>query len=470
MRITEYMYAGANGEFIEFTNVGNAPVDLAGWSFSDSAEAPGAVDLGAYGTVQAGESVILTETEANAFRTAWNLCEGVKVIGGNTVNLGRADEINIYDASTTLIDRLTYNDQALGGPRTQNASAWVSAAGLGANNVLDWTLSSVGDGEGSFASSGADIGSPGKSSRATVAFDPCIGTPDAPTITVDPAATSMFLDLAANTTGTASGVIGDPTDPAATQGIGFTFALPGGGDPSTLTIVADSSNLDVVDVGGLDLTGSGATRQLRIAPHGIGYATITISATDSASNTGTYVINYAASEAPALPDATRYLTGASDASATEAVDDDTMFVADDETNTLRLYRRNESGLPLNGFDFSAELNLTDPDNPDRSRRQRRRRDTELRRPLRLAARGSRRVGPKRWSRPRRELPRLRREQRRGRRFEDAGRLQYRRPCDGAGQQHGVFRIPRAAAADQRSASGRDRAGAEFCGSRCRCGA
>ncbi|HKE48166.1 MAG TPA: DUF3616 domain-containing protein, partial [Rhodanobacteraceae bacterium] len=364
MRITEYMYSGANGEFIEFTNVGNAPLDLTGWSFSDSAELPGAVDLGAYGTVAAGESVILTETAEADFRTAWNLCDGIKLIGGNTTNLGRADEINVYDATATLIDRLTYDDQTLGGPRTQNRSAWVSADGLGQNNVLDWTLSAVGDGEGSVASTGADVGSPGKSMRATVAFDPCVGTPDAPTVTVDPAATSLFLDLAPTGSGVASGVIGDVTDPAATEGIGFTFALPGGGDPSTLTITADSDDTDVVDASGLVLTGSGATRRLQIVPHGVGYASIVISGTDAADNKGTYIIDYAASAAPALPEATHYHTGASDASATVAVDDEYMFVADDETNVLRLYRRDQSGLPVNGFDFSADLDLTDPDNPE----------------------------------------------------------------------------------------------------------
>ena len=364
MRITEYMYSGTNGEFIEFTNVGNAALDLTGWSFSDSAEVPGAVDLSTYGTVQAGESVILTESAASDFKTAWNLCDGIKIIGGNTANLGRADEINLYDATSTLIDRLTYNDQTLGGPRTQNKSAWVSADGLGANNVLDWTLSAVGDSEASYASTGADIGSPGKSTRATVVYDPCVGTPDAPTVSIDTATTSLFLDLVPTSPGTASGVIGDPTDPAATEGIGFDFALPGGGDPSTLTIVATSSNPDVVDDSGLSLSGSGATRQLTIVPHGVGYATITISATDTENNTGTYVIDYAASAAPALEDATRFHTGASDASATEAVDDQYMFVADDETNVLRLYRRDQSGLPVNGFDFSSALNLTDPDNPE----------------------------------------------------------------------------------------------------------
>ena len=35
MRITEYMYSGVGGEFVEFTNVGSSPVNMTGWSFSD---------------------------------------------------------------------------------------------------------------------------------------------------------------------------------------------------------------------------------------------------------------------------------------------------------------------------------------------------------------------------------------------------------------------------------------------------
>ncbi|MET0225611.1 MAG: DUF3616 domain-containing protein [Dokdonella sp.] len=365
MRITEYMYGGANGEFVEFTNVGNASIDLTGWSFDDSSRTPGSQDLSAYGPVAAGESVIFTETAADLFRTDWNLCSGIKVIGGNTNNLGRDDEINLYDAGGRPIDRLTYGDDtALGGVRTNNVSGWVDAAGLGNNIAADWTLALVGDSEGSYASSGGDIASPGRSMRATVAFDPCVGVPGAPTITVDTAATSFYLDLAATTTGAASGVIDDPTDPAATTGIGFDFALPGGGDASTLTIAVASSNPDVVDASGLVLSGTGATRQLTITPHGVGYAAITLSATDASNNTGTYVINYAASAAAPQPATTRFHTGASDASATVAVDADTMLVADDETNILRLYDRHHSGLPLAGFDFSAQLNLTDPDNPE----------------------------------------------------------------------------------------------------------
>ena len=365
MRITEFMYSGANGEFVEFTNVGNAPLDLSGWSFDDDSRTAGTIPLGAFGTVKAGESVILTDATEAAFRSAWNLCSGIHVIGGNSAGLGRADEINLYNNSAVLIDRLTYNDQiANGGPRTQNISAWVSSAALGANMPSAWTLSLVGDNEGSVASLGADVASPGRSQRATIAYDPCVGSPGAPVVSVDIAATSLYLDLAGIGSGAVSGVIGDPTDPAATTGIGFTFYLPGGGDASALNISATSSNSSVVDATGLLLTGTGASRQLQIVPHGVGYSTITLSASDGVGNTGTYLISYAASAAALSPAATLFHTGASDASATVALDADSMIVADDETNVLRVYARNVSGLPLNGFDFSGQLALPDAANPE----------------------------------------------------------------------------------------------------------
>ncbi|WP_428303574.1 lamin tail domain-containing protein [Lacipirellula sp.] len=163
IQITEWMYAGANGEFIEFTNTGATPVDLTGWSYTDSARTPGQVSLAALGTVAAGESFIVTEAAAPTFRTAWNLPLSVKVFGDNVVNLGRADEVNIYNG-TTLVDRLTYDDQGIAGSiRTQNKSGIPSSlAALGANNVLQWQLAANGDSFGSVASVGGDLGNPGR--------------------------------------------------------------------------------------------------------------------------------------------------------------------------------------------------------------------------------------------------------------------------------------------------------------------
>lgn len=164
IRITEWMYQGANGEFVEFTNLGATPVDVTGWSYSDSARAASSVPLGVLGTIAAGESFILTESPAASFRTAWGLSDSVKVLGDNTVqNLGRGDEINIYDASSALVDRLTYGDVAIPGSiRTQNQSGIPSSpAALGANNVMLWQLAANGDSFGSRSSAQGDQGSPG---------------------------------------------------------------------------------------------------------------------------------------------------------------------------------------------------------------------------------------------------------------------------------------------------------------------
>lgn len=163
VRITEWMYQGAAGEFIEFTNTGATPVDLTGWSYSDSARAPGSISLGELGTIAAGESFILAEPTAAAFRSAWNLSASLKIKGENAQNLGRGDEINIYDAANALVDRLTYGDQVFTGSiRTQNRSGVPSSpAALGANNVMSWQLATAGDAFGSWTSPQGDQGSPG---------------------------------------------------------------------------------------------------------------------------------------------------------------------------------------------------------------------------------------------------------------------------------------------------------------------
>jgi len=169
MAVTEYLYAGSGssgGEFVEFTNIGFRPVSMVGWSFDDSNRVPGTVDLSAFGIVQPGRSVVLTEDAADTFRAAWNLPHDTRIIGnlGNPIghNLGRNDEINLYDASQRLVDRLTYGDQSFPGSiRTNGVSGWVQPHGLKANAPLAWVRSQRGDLQGSWASSTGDLGSPG---------------------------------------------------------------------------------------------------------------------------------------------------------------------------------------------------------------------------------------------------------------------------------------------------------------------
>jgi predicted extracellular nuclease len=162
IQITEWMYSGYGPEFIEFTNVGPTPIDLTGWSYDDDSRIPGTVSLSAYGVVAPGESVILTEGTETVFRTQWGLAPTVKIIGNNTANIGRADEINIFDATNSLVDRLAYNDQAGQGPRTQYKSCNIPASGYGFQVAQSsWVLASVGDAYGSWMSTTGDIGSPG---------------------------------------------------------------------------------------------------------------------------------------------------------------------------------------------------------------------------------------------------------------------------------------------------------------------
>jgi predicted extracellular nuclease len=166
--ISEWMYnplGATNSEYVEITNRGPGTVDLTGWSFDDSSRTPGALSLSSLGTLAVGQSALITETTDAAFRTEWGLSAVTKVLGGSTQNLGRSDEINIYDAANALVDRLTYDDQGTGdvmGPRTQGVSGNPSTlAALGANKASQWVLSVVGDAYESKASVSGDIGSPG---------------------------------------------------------------------------------------------------------------------------------------------------------------------------------------------------------------------------------------------------------------------------------------------------------------------
>ena len=171
--ITEWMYNGngETGEYIEFTNLGNSAVDFSGWSFDDDSRDAGTVSLSAFGLVNPGESVILTEASVSEFRSVWNLSSAVAVVGNNGTNLGRADEINLYDQAGNLVDRLTYGDNEIDGSiRAQNISGNpLSLDVLGANDALGWIFAAVGDEYGSYVDlNNVDVGNPGTFALAPV--------------------------------------------------------------------------------------------------------------------------------------------------------------------------------------------------------------------------------------------------------------------------------------------------------------
>jgi len=183
IRITEFMYQGysgvgaqRDGEFVEFTNLGTEPIDMTGWYFDDENafdpqpfHTPEPFDLSGFGVVVPGESVILTAETPTGFRSAWGLSGNVKVVGylgtswGN--NLGRNDEINLFDMHGNLVDQLRYGDSVYrpGSIRTQWASGNPSSLEVvGTNEASHWQLSYVGDDFGSWMSVNGEVGNPGK--------------------------------------------------------------------------------------------------------------------------------------------------------------------------------------------------------------------------------------------------------------------------------------------------------------------
>ena len=159
--ITEWMYSGNFAEYVEFTNTSNAPVDMTGWSYDDDSRLPGTFDLSGAGTLQPGESFVIAEESAADFIAVWGL-SGVTVLGEYTNNLGRNDEINLFDNGSNLIDRLTYGDENFPGSiRAQNFSGNPLPGYEGANDVIGWVLSFDGDTYGSWTSSWGDVGNPG---------------------------------------------------------------------------------------------------------------------------------------------------------------------------------------------------------------------------------------------------------------------------------------------------------------------
>ncbi len=337
IRITEWMYDGAGGEWVELTNVGGAPVDMAGWAYDDDSASPAAgFDLSGFGVVEAGESVVFTESDATSFRTTWDLCAGVAVLGGYTNNLGRGDQINIFDGADVLVDRLTYADNgAAGGPRTSGRSAWVSAEGLGADDATLWTLSTAGDAEGSVTSTGGAVGSPGRSTRAQVEHESCTAGPGA----------GLAVDRPI-----VVGSVGDPTNPMATLTITPSSPAVAAED---VTVTAASSAQGVLPTAGIAVAGVGAERTVSFDPAGRGTATVTFTAEEPGGGTSTTSVAYAASNQAPDP-VGRYLHGISDASSVLEVGDGHALVANDETNTIFLFDLEAgTGAPVKTWSYGA---------------------------------------------------------------------------------------------------------------------
>lgn len=166
VRITEFMYQGANSgnrEFFELTNISSSAVDITGWSYNDDNSNNPVVFGSSFGLLGANESIILTEMTANAFRTYWGLDAAVRIfsIGGNS-NLGSADTINIYNSAlqnaATLVDTVSYSGTTRGITRNRPVDV------VGLVNNAQFVNSALGDAYGSVLAptAPADLGNPGR--------------------------------------------------------------------------------------------------------------------------------------------------------------------------------------------------------------------------------------------------------------------------------------------------------------------
>ncbi|MYU50491.1 hypothetical protein GTY53_00255 [Streptomyces sp. SID7805] len=132
-----------------------------------------------------------------------------------------------------------------------------------------------------------------------------------------------------------------------------------GTDASKLKVTAASSSKPgVAGTGDVTVSGSGTTRRVTVAAHGVGYTDLKLKVTGSGGKTATRTLHYAASAKVQHTAGTRYFTGSSDASAAVDAGDGYVIVADDESNVLRLYDRNASGGPVKTWDFSSELGVS----------------------------------------------------------------------------------------------------------------
>lgn len=156
-----------------------------------------------------------------------------------------------------------------------------------------------------------------------------------------------------------SGVIGDPTDHSATVGIPVTIVDPAFA-LAELEVTATSTNPAVVPHTGLAIEPLDATRiALRVAPSGVGYATLTITARNPLGETGSATVAFAASQ-PILPvGATTWPIGGADASALETLGPNHVLAAIDEDQVLRIWPIDRSGPPVRAFDLTPFLGLTD---------------------------------------------------------------------------------------------------------------
>jgi hypothetical protein len=176
----------------------------------------------------------------------------------------------------------------------------------------------------------------------------------APTLTFNTTA-SKFVSLS-STSAKVSCVRNNATDPFIVSGLDINVTDD---NVDALTFTMTSSKTSVVPNANFTITGTGTARKFRINPTGVGYTTLTLKVTDAQGGNKSITVNLAVSNALATSSSKDiYMAGVADGSTAIPIDENYMFAADDETNVIKLYSRNNSGLAISTFDVTSYLNLS----------------------------------------------------------------------------------------------------------------
>lgn len=165
---------------------------------------------------------------------------------------------------------------------------------------------------------------------------------------------SKYVDL---NSGSISCVRNNATDPFIVNGIDI---YVNDENLSTLTFTMLSSNPSILPNTNFSIAGIGNSRKFKINPITKGYSNVTLKVKDAQGLINSIVIKVAVSESLPIASSIKniYHTGVADGSTAISIDNNYMFVGHDEVNTIELYSRNNSGLPLYKFDLTPYLNLT----------------------------------------------------------------------------------------------------------------
>lgn len=159
IRVTEYSHKGLFGEYFEVSNLGTSQ-SIAGYKFNDnSGNASTGIALPSV-TLANKDTVIVTEVSQTVFALVWFTESGAGTpstlkgyVANSTRNLGKTDEIRIYDNTATLVDTVSITTAL----DTEDHPAVLNAARTG------WVFADtiVGSWKAGVAGANGPVGNPG---------------------------------------------------------------------------------------------------------------------------------------------------------------------------------------------------------------------------------------------------------------------------------------------------------------------